>query len=348
MLKYYLFESDLKFICTFLDKEFRKLRNTRIFITGATGVVGKWLLASLLYADDTFHLNLSMTILTRNKTAFGDKFPMLCFDERVSILEGDIKDFQTDIKVDYFIHGAADVVKVDLESEIFMSNILGTHNALKQAVKSKAKRFLYLSSGAVYGKLNLQNEGINESDRGAIDFLNANSAYSLGKRGGEFLTNRASDEFDMSVSSARCFALAGPHLPLDKHFAFGNFMLSALKNKRIKITGNGKVYRSYLYLADVCIWLLKIAINGENKKSYNVGSDQSVSILQLAKKIKLEIGADSEINIGSFNTDKPYSDYYFPNTYFTKKTLNLDANYSLSDIIKITADWHINGNKYNA
>ena len=94
--------------------------------------------------------------------------------------------------------------------------------------------------------------------------------------------------------------------------------------------------------------MLKIAINGENKKSYNVGSDQSVSILQLAKKIKLEIGADSEINIGSFNTDKPYSDYYFPNTYFTKKTLNLDANYSLSDIIKITADWHINGNKYNA
>lgn len=347
MFKYYLYQTDLQFIVSSLESELRSMQGSHVFITGATGIIGKWLLASLLYADDVLDLNLSVSILTRSKQVFGEKYPLLCFDKRLSILEGDIRFFEAEREVDYFIHGAADVVNVSVGSETYMSNILGTHNALVQAVKLKTKRFLYLSSGAVYGRTGLEKEGIDEGYRGEIDFLNPNSAYSLGKCGGEFLTNCAADESEISVSSARCFAMAGPHLPLDKHFAFGNFILSAINNNKIEITGNGKVYRSYLYLADVCIWLLKIAINGENRKSYNVGSDQSISIKALAEKIKFELNSDSEISIGNANSDKSHSNYYFPNTNFTKESLGLDVNYSLAEIIKITADWHVKGAKHN-
>ena len=141
--------------------------------------------------------------------------------------------------------------------------------------------------------------------------------------------------------------MAGPYLPLDKHFAFGNFMLSALNNEKISITGNGKVYRSYLYLADVCIWLLKILINGENKISYNVGSDISISILELAEKIKFELDSSIEISVGNLSSDQSNSNYYFPNTSFTKESLDLEANYSLADMIKITANWHMESLKRN-
>ena len=347
MPKYYLPEKDLGFICNYLEDDLKKLKGFHIFITGATGIIGKWILAALLFADDLFNLNISISILTRNKNLFGDKYPLLCFDKRLTILEGDVRYFQTDSQIDLFIHGAADVVNINVESETYISNILGTNNALIQASKSNAKRFLYLSSGAVYGKSELQDQGIHEGYRGEIDFLNLNSAYSLGKCGGEFLTNCYANEHELSVSSARCFAMAGPHLPLDKHFAFGNFMLSALNNSKIEITGNGMVYRSYLYLADVCIWLLKIAINGENRLSYNVGSDQSISIKSLAEKIKYELDSDSEIHIANLNSDNSHSNYYFPNTNFTMESLNLDVNYSLSDTINLTAEWHMKGRKNN-
>jgi len=347
MFRYYLYESDLRIITGALEKELKKFENSHIFICGATGIIGKWILASLLYADDTLDLNLSISILTRNKGVFGKNYPLLCFDRRLNVLEGDIRNFHTDIKIDYFIHGAADVVKKDVESETYLANVLGTHNALNEAKKSKAKRFLYLSSGAVYGKSTLQEEGIDESYRGKINFINPNSSYALGKCGGEFLTACAADESTISVSSARCFSMAGPHLPLDKHFAFGNFILSALKNETIHITGNGKVYRSYLYLADVCIWLLKIAINGENRMSYNVGSDKSISIRELAEKIKFELGSLSEISVGNLISHQSNSNYYFPNTSFTKESLALEVNYSLADMIQITSNWHMESVKRN-
>lgn len=347
MFRYYLFESDLRKILDALGKDLRKLENSHIFISGATGIIGKWILASLLYADNALDLNLSISILTRNKKTFGENYPLLCFDRRVNVLEGDIRNFYTDVKIDYFIHGAADVIKKNLESETYLTNILGTHNALTQAIKSNAKRFLYLSSGAVYGKSATQEEGIDESCRGEINFLKPNSAYALGKCGGEFLTACAADESTISVSSARCFSMAGPYLPLDKHFAFGNFMLSALNNETIHITGNGKVYRSYLYLADVCIWLLKIAINGKNKTSYNVGSDKYISIRDLAEKIKFELNSSSEISVGNLSSDQSNSNYYFPNTNFAKESLALEANYSLADTINITANWHMERVKRN-
>ncbi len=347
MPSYYLSEKDLSFIVKYLENDLKELQGYSIFITGATGIIGKWLLASLLFADDELNLNLSISILTRSKKKFGDKYPLLCHDRRVTVIEEDVRHFCIDNKVDLFIHGAADVVNVNTESETYVSNILGTYNSLLQATKSKAKRFLYLSSGAVYGKSEIQEKGINEDYRGEIDFINLNSAYSLGKCGGEFLTNCFANEYDISVSSARCFAMAGPHLPLDKHFAFGNFMHAALNNSKIEITGNGEVYRSYLYLADVCIWLLKIAIKGENRKSYNVGNDQSISIKSLAEQIKLELKSNSVISIANNDSNKSHSDYYFPNTEYTKEALNLSVNYSLSDTIKLTSEWQIEAQKTN-
>ena len=102
-----------------------------------------------------------------------------------------------------------------------------------------------------------------------------------------------------------------------------------------------------MYLADVCIWLLRIAIKGENRKSYNVGNDQSVSIKSLAEQIKLELKSDSDISIGNVDSNKSHSDYYFPNTEYTKETLNLSVNYSLSEIIKLTSEWQKESQKIN-
>ena len=340
MFNYYLFASDLTKIVREFHKDLEELRNAHVFITGGTGIIGKWILAALLYADDCINLGITLSVLTRNQADFCRNFPLIALDKRVTLMEGDIKNFKLDFFADFFIHGAADVVKTPSGTEIYISNVLGTQNALTQATAANVRRFLYLSSGAVYGKTSMSEAGISEGDLGTIDFTQNRSAYAIGKCGGEFLVNSFADEYPISVSSARCFAMAGPHLPLDKHFAFGNFMLSAIRGEDIRINGDGQALRSYLYLADVCGWLLRILIKGENQRVYNVGSSESLSIFELAEIIKKSLNMRGEVIVENNVVKKAHSDYYFPNTNLARSALDLSETYSVQHIVTSTYNWH--------
>jgi nucleoside-diphosphate-sugar epimerase len=317
----------------------KKLAEQRIFITGGTGFVGKWLLASLLDANERLGLNCRVTMLSRNPSAFQQAYPH--WAGQVSWVLGDVRDFDFPSgHFDVVIHAATDVAAHSSPVEIFSTCLDGTRHILQFAKHCHAEQFLLISSGAVYGPLPAGMTHVPESHSGGPDVLSSDSAYSEGKRVSEWLACHTSAN-SLQVKIARIFALVGPYLPLDKHFAIGNFLRAALSNEEIVIDGDGTPHRSYLYAADMAAWLWAVLLRGEPRKAYNIGSEESVSIHQLAERVCKALNVESHIRLKKTHQDQAVQ-HYVPDTRWTRQVLQLPQSLSLTHAIQRTARWHTN------
>ena len=314
------------------------LAGQSIFITGGTGFIGKWLVATILDADERLGLDCKITVLSRDPGKFLRSWPALA--GRLNWVEGDVRDFPINKQhFDVIVHAATDVVSQGSLLDIFSTCLDGTRRVLELARQCEARRFLLVSSGAVYGPLPLGMTHVPETYRGGPDPLLPSSAYGEGKRVSEWLCSQASTE-DFEVKIARVFALVGPHLPLDKHFAIGNFLRSAMAGEQIVIQGDGSPYRSYLYVADVAAWLWAVLINGQPGRAYNVGAEESISILGLAERVcsilNLRMGIKTMQNI-QFSLG---ASHYVPQTRRAHQELGLASEMGLDEAIVRTVRWH--------
>jgi len=189
---------------------------------------------------------------------------------------------------DIIIHAAVEAsAKLNEErpEEMFLTNLEGTSQMLRFARSTGAKKFLLTSSGAVYGRQPSDLIHISEDWQGGPDVLSPKSAYAEGKRAAELMSALAATAAGFEFKLARCFAFVGPYLPMDTHFAAGNFMQACLKNETIQILGDGTPHRSLMYGTDLIVWLMKILTDGKSHRAYNVGSDQTMSIGEMAEAI---------------------------------------------------------------
>jgi dTDP-glucose 4,6-dehydratase len=191
-----------------------------------------------------------------------------------------------------------------------------------------------VSSGAVYGSQPHDLEKISED----FNFLDAEQLpenkrdYAYAKRDSEKAINELGN-YGLDVSIARCFAFLGPWLPLDQHFAIGNFINDGLNFRPININAKHKVYRSYMFADDLVEWLMTIAEKSRTSSPvYNVGSDQSILIDELAQKISSIFGQNAPM----YSYESDYIDRYVPNIDKAKNELNLKNKYHLDDAIKLT------------
>jgi dTDP-glucose 4,6-dehydratase len=209
---------------------------------------------------------------------------------------------------------------------------------LNLAKQCGASKFLLVSSGAVYGPFPEGMTHVPETYFGGPDPLLKSSAYGEGKRVSEWLVSQAAtNKFEVKI--ARVFALVGPHLPLNKHFAIGNFIFQALKGEAISIQGDGTPYRSYLYTADMAAWLWAILLRGQNKCAYNVGSDQSISIKELAEITCRILSCHQLIQIEKSSINDSSREIYVPNNFKIVNDLELIAPLSLEEAILRTSNW---------
>jgi dTDP-glucose 4,6-dehydratase len=141
------------------------------------------------------------------------------------------------------------------------------------------------------------------------------------------------------VKIARCFAFVGPHLPLDSHFAIGNFIRNALNREPIRIGGDGTPTRSYLYASDLAVWLWTLLFKGVSGKAYNVGSPVDLHIAALADSVNAELGGLSTVQIlQKSESGRPVS-RYVPSTARAEMELGLQVRIPLSEAIRKTANW---------
>ncbi|OGT56662.1 MAG: epimerase [Gammaproteobacteria bacterium RIFCSPHIGHO2_12_FULL_42_10] len=321
------------------------LRNQRLFITGGTGFFGCWLLESFVLANQAFNLQAHAVVLTRNKQKFSEKCPHLYRNPALSFQEGDCRDFTYPKGTfSHIIHAATDAsVEINLNQPLVMldSIIQGTKQTLEFAKRCGAKRFLLTSSGAVYGKQPYNISHLPEDHPCQILTTHPAAAYSIGKCAAEQMSCQYGVQNGFEVKIARCFAFIGPHLPLNKHYAIGNFIRDSLQGQPIVIQGDGTPYRSYLYASDLTVALWTILFNGQALRPYNVGSDQAYSISEVAKMVANRFSPTPTIIQKKLPMTGMLPERYVPNVTRGKNELQLTQHVTLEAAIDLTKRWHI-------
>jgi len=338
---------DLEHIYQNTQDIWESFRGKSIFVTGGTGFFGKWLLESFIYVNEKLALNAKITTLTRNPEAFLKEYPFYKeHTNSVQFVKGDILnyDFNLDEKFQFIIHAATAASEALNKSNplLMLDTItIGTRNVLDFAITQPLKGFLFVSSGAIYGKQPWNVSHIKEEDNFKVDINNPNTAYAEGKRIAELYCSTYFAKYYLPIKIARCFAFVGPYLPLDTHFAIGNFINNAIKNEDIIIKGDGSTIRSYMYASDLMVWLWKILINGEKNIPYNVGSDESISIKELAEKISIISKANVAVKISGSLVQQEQVDIYCPSITKANKII-AQIKIQLSESIEKTIKFYQN------
>ncbi len=322
----YFPQDDLDRTISHLGETTKRFDGANIFITGGTGFIGKWIVASLLNMRDKLGTKLSMTVLTRSSRRFAETSPELALAEGVTVLDGDVRDFAMPRQdFTHIIHAATDTSQeADRNPRLLIDSIVGGTNAvLDFARERKIDDLLYVSSGAVYGPQG-QHDVFRESFGGAPDPLDRRSSYGNAKRLAEQLCIAQMSQTSLKPRIARCFSFFGPGLPLDAHFAIGNFLRDALDDRPIEIQSDGTLERGYLYAGDLAVWLLRILAEGSPGQAYNVGSDEFVSLRELADRINRATGAKHDVIVHGDPNSGSIRSRYIPNVDLAKRELALD------------------------
>lgn len=333
---------DLDIILSKVGENWKQLNHQRLLLTGGTGFVGKWLLSSFLHANRELSLRARAVVVTRSLSEFLRQFPELLSYADIDFVESDVKTLKlpASLGCTFCIHAATDVAKTVTPYEVIDTAYLGTRRVLDQMPSTVATRILLLSSGAVYDKASANGEKMAEILTYAPSTQLPASAYAYGKRLSELTTSIHRDLNPLSETViARLFSFIGPHLPLDKQFAIGNFILSALNGQPIRVNSDGSALRSYLYSAELAEWLWTLLFQGTNGEIYNVGGDESIAIKDLAYKVRSLVNRSVDVEIRGEHKAFRLTDVYVPSVSKIKNELKVRSRVSLDGSIIKTSQW---------
>jgi len=316
-----------------------------ILITGGTGFFGKALLPYILSFLPSTCPEFTVTILSREPDAFLRLNPRLCANPHLTLHKGDIlcpESLPQSKIFSHVIHAAADSTIGPNLSPLsrFDQIVRGTLNLLEYSAGHKVKRFLYVSSGAVYGTQPPDLYSLRENYLGNLDIADPALAYGNGKRAAEHLCYLFHNSHGIEIVIARCFAFIGPSLPLDVHFAVGNFIRDALFSDSIHVLGDGSPVRTYLDQDDLAHWLWTLLVNGYPGHIYNVGSDEAICIYDLAHLVRDLIAKDKHVQISSSAQSDTVRSRYVPDITKACRSHDLIVTIPLHDSILRTARAH--------
>jgi len=337
-------ERDLDHILEHTQGLWEELRGGRLFVTGGTGFFGRWMLESFTRANDELDLGAEAIVLTRDPRRFAEGAPQVAEHAAIALQTGDVRSFDDPpVACTHILHMATETALAASATASFETAVKGTERVLGFAARTGVRKLLLTSSGAVYGPQPPDCERLSEEYTGAPRPEDVSAGYAHGKRAAEFLCSVAAAQTELQAKIARCFAFVGPLLPLDANLAIGNFIRDALYRDRIDVTGDGTPRRSYLFAADLAVWLWTILFRGESGRPYNVGSEADLSIADLAQLVARVVRPDIPVHIAQPSVTGALPARYVPSTTRAARELDVHSRVDLDDAVLRTAEWYLAG-----
>jgi UDP-glucuronate decarboxylase len=282
-----IISEDLSVIAQY-DIPWRILKNKTLLITGGAGFIGSYLIKSLLTASQFYQLNIKVICITRDLSNLNYRLTNLKNFESLKVITHDIcEPLPKDIpRADYVIHCASHASPkyygVDPVGTL-LSNTVGTKQLLAYAQSNGSEKFVFFSSGEVYGIPPRFGENITEVDFGYMDPMDLRSCYGESKRIGEAMCASWSNQYGLNTSVIRPFHTYGPSLFLDDGRVFSDFIADVIAKRNIVVKGDGLAMRPFCYISDAITGFLTVILKGECSQAYNIGNPNAeISVRDLA------------------------------------------------------------------
>ena len=320
-----------------------KLAGHRIAVIGGTGFVGTWLAEAVATLNDDLDSRVQIDLFGRGAG--------LWYDTRAHLKRSDINlhvldarspfELPRDTTVVLFAAGIADPrTQASDPHRVFQTNVYGLEHSLTAAARlENIHRFVNLSSGLVLGSA-LPRRALTEMDLGILDFTRFHNLYAEARRAAESLACAYAGQHRIPVSTARAFTFLGPYQALDAPWAVNNFIRDALSGNDIRIHGDGKTQRSYLYGSDVAGWLLKVLVEGQDGEIYNIGGVEPVAHGQAASLVAEQTSPAPQLIYKSQPRDEGRNHDFYPDVTHTTQALGVQSNFAVPTAIERSMRWH--------
>lgn len=256
-----------------------------ILVTGATGLIGAFLIKALACRNTLFDSKITIKALVRNEIKAKQIFHDILGRDFFEIVVNDVCNPITTSRVDYVIHGACSTSSVDFVNkpvETIWTSIQGTRNILEFAKDNNVLGIAYLSSLEYYGKPTKQD--VNETDLGYLNPTSIRSSYSESKRMAECMCVSYASEYKVPVKTIRLAQTFGPGVSVSDNRVFAQFARSIINNENITLHTKGETIRNYCYTADAVSGILTVLAKGTSGEAYNIANpNTTISIAEMAK-----------------------------------------------------------------
>lgn len=266
--------------------DIEKLYGKKVIITGATGTIGSFAADALIHLNQKEKANIRVLLAGRSVEKLQNQFGN---HDNVKYLSYDLNaPIEFDEDIDYVIHAAGNAHPAAFNGDpvgTIVGNVDSTYRLLEYAKNHGGKRFLYVSSGEVYGQGDSSLDAFDETYSGYMDVLSPRSCYPLSKRMAENLCVSYWKQHGVESVIVRPCHTYGPFMTLSDNRAHAQFLHNALAGKDIVMKSAGTQMRSYNYVADCVAGLLTVLVDGETGEAYNLANPKStLTIAEFAKK----------------------------------------------------------------
>ena len=264
------------------DLPWNKLTGVKVLITGATGLIGGCLVDVLMNNEA---INCDVYASGRNESRAKTRFEKYWYNPNFHFLKYDVlTPLKQDLSFDYIIHAASNASPnffANNPVEVIKSNIIGVSNLVEYGLTHHMKRFLYISSGEIYG----EGDGriFNEDDSGFVNCAKPRACYPSSKRAAETLCVSYASEYAADIVIARPCHTYGPYFTESDNRVYAQFIRNIQQGEDIVLKSSGEQFRSWCYVVDCASAILYILLKGQCGEAYNIADSKSnISIKELA------------------------------------------------------------------
>lgn len=279
--------NDIEKYLNVIDMSF--LHNKKILITGATGLIGSYLIDLLMTYNQKNNANIDIYALSRNLKKLENRFNSYLKNNNFHMIIQDVCDKITIDKIDYIIHGASNTHPIAYSTDpigTITTNVLGLYNLLDLAKEKNIQKFLFLSSVEIYGENNQNIDSFVETDCGYLNCNTLRAGYPESKRLGESLCQAYIEKYNLDIVIPRISRVYGPTILKTDTKALSQFINNVIEDKDIVLKSDGTQCFSYSYVGDIVSALLLLLNKGKCGEAYNISNKKSdIHLKDLAQLI---------------------------------------------------------------